>query len=198
MKRFTAAVIAFIIAAAPVTGCNKTNKISKKVSSKSAEERQEETCEEAFTSMFNATYSRNGAELCLSYMYPKIVLDHLKGEGKYDEVVKMFNNAQNQTVSKMKAAPEITNITETIKMTDSQLAAASRYFVKESAEEPFLVGLDPRGINITEGYEIHCELIDQNGNADKDENECVVYIENDGWKIISVSAAKLEASYPEE
>ena len=198
MKRFTAAAIAFIIAATPLMGCNKTNKISKKVSSKTAEERQEETFEEAFTSMFNSTYTENGAEMCLAYMYPKIVLDHLRSDGRYTDVVKLFNNAQNSTVKNMKNKPEITNINETIKMTDSQLEAASRYFVLESAEDPFLVGLDPRGISVTEGYEIHCELIDQNGNPDTDNNECVVYIENDGWKVISVSAAKLEASYPAE
>lgn len=197
MKRFTAAAAALLIAAAPMTGCHKADGKPDTVSSKTAEERQEETCEEAFTSMFNATNSQNGAELCLSYMYPRIVLNQLRSSGRYDSIVKNFNEAQNSTVRNYKYKPEITSMTGKVKLTDAQLAAASRYFVKEAADDTILVGLDPRGINITEGYEIHCEIIDQNGNADKDENECVVYIENDGWKIISVSAEKLEKSYPE-
>ena len=195
MKRFTAAAIAFVIAVVPAAGCNKTNRTNK-VSSKSTEERQEETFEEAFTSMFNATYSQNGAEACLGYMYPRIVLEHLKSEGKYDDLVKMFNNAQNSTVANMKCKPEITAFTGSEKLTDAQLAAASEYFVQSAADDMIMVGLDPAGINITEGYELHYELIDQNGNPDTDDNECVVFIENDGWKVISISAEKLENDYP--
>jgi len=198
MKRFTAAAIAFIIAATPLIGCNKTNKISKKVSSKTAEERQEETFEEAFRSMYDAICTENGAEMCLAYMYPEIVLNQLRSDGRYDSQIRLHNEAQNQTITKFKHKLEITSITGTVKMTDSQLEAASRYFVRESAKEPIFVGLDPRGINITEGYEIHCEIIDQNGNPDTDNNECVVYIENDGWKVIPLSAAGLEEDVPAE
>ena len=197
MKRFTAAAAALLIAAAPMTGCHKADgkPDTDTVSSKTAEERQEETCEEAFTSMFNATYSENGAETCLSYMYPQIVLNHLKSKGKYAEMVSNFNMSQRSNIAPMKHTPEITSITGKVKLTDTQLAAASNFYVVSAAEVG--VGLDPRGINITEGYEIHCEIIDQNGNADKDENECVVYIENDGWKVISISAEKLEKNYPD-
>ena len=196
MRRFTAAAIALVIAAMPVTGCNRTNKTSNKQTSKTAEERLEESYEEAFTAMFDSTYARNGAENCLSYMYPKIVLDHLKNAGRYDELVESFNLAQNSTVTNMKNTPEITKFNDSVKLTDEQLKAASNYFVVSAADDMIGVGLDPAGINITEGYELHYELIDQNGNPDTDDNECVVYIENDGWKVISVSAQKLQANYP--
>jgi hypothetical protein len=191
MKRITAAAIALLIAVLPMTGCHHADGKPDAVSSKTAEEHKSENCEEAYTSMFNATYSQNGGEVCLSYMYPKIVLDHLKSIGKYKELVDNCNTSHNAPLPNMKHIPEITKVNETVKLTDVQLAAASKFFVSIAADVG--VGLDPKGINITDGYEIHYEFIDQNGKADKDENECVVYIENDGWKVIPYSAKALES-----
>ncbi len=196
MKRISAAVLAVIIAAMPLAGCGKTPiKDSKSaVSAKDTEQRQSETCQEAFTRMFNATYSPDSGEACYSYMFPQIVIDQLKNNGSYKSYIDQFNDAQRPYITNMTNTPTITEFTDQIELTDENLASAEVFFVERAADVS--IGLNPEGINITEGYELHYNFIDQNGNPDSDDNECVVYIENDGWKVISISAEKLAERYP--
>jgi len=195
MKRKIAAVAAVVLAVTPLTGCKKERINSKATADTvSDKDRAEETCQEALENMFKAQYSFNGAENYYSYTFPQILLNQLKINGTYDEKITIFNDAQRIFVENMSQMPEITEFTGQDELTDSQLEAASAYFVN-IAETELLLGLDPRGINITEGYQLHYNFIDYNGNADTDDNECVVYIENDGWKVIPMSAERLREKY---
>lgn len=198
MKRKIAAIAAVVLAVAPMTGCKKERIDSKPTAgSVSAEDRAEENAQEALTNMYKAQFAFNGGETCFGYMYPGIVLNELKRNGRYDELIGDFNNSQRQYVQNISNTPEITEITEQTKLDDAKLRSASVYLVAMSADDPIYIGLDPAGITITEGYELHCNIIDQNGNSDTDV-ECLVYIEADGWKVIPMPAERLEKKYPAE
>jgi len=195
MKKMIAALSAVILAAVPMTGCKK-ERINEKptAGSVSDDERAEESCEEAYKRMFAANFSYDGGKICYGYMLPNIVVGELQRSGRYDEVIRIFNDSQRVYVQNISHIPEITEITGKTELTDAQLEAAQKYLVARSAEGPVYVGLDAAGIKMAEGYELRSSITDQNGNPDTDV-ECVVYIENDGWKIIPMSAEKLEANY---
>lgn len=196
MKRMIAALAAVMLAVTPMTGCRKERINDKPTAdSVSDEERISEDCQKAYRQMFAANYAYDGGEVCYEYMFPKIVVNELRRSGRYDDLISTFNDSQRMFVQNIQNIPQINEITEQKELTDSQLTAASNYFVK-SAAEFVSVGLDPAGINITSGYELRSSITDQNGNADTD-TECLVYIEDDGWKVISMSAEKLEARYKE-
>jgi len=198
MKRKIAAAAAVVLAVTPMTGCKKEMIDSKPTASSiSAEDRAEENAQEALANMYKAQYAFNGGETCFGYMYPRIVLNELKRNGRYDELIGDFDNSQRQYVQNISHIPEITEFTGQKELDDAQLKAAAQYLVSMSANDPIYIGLDTAGINITEGVELRCDIIDQNGNADTDV-ECLVYIESDGWKVIPVSAEKLGKAYPAE
>jgi len=191
MKKLISAVTAAFMAAAVFTACG-----SKSSSESNKNIRRDGTPQEALEEMFTLTYSKGSAEKCYEYMYPIGLIDTLKSNGKYKGCVEKFQKSQDQMVGDMKQKPEFKAVTDTIDMNEAQLAAAARYFSQSALS--FGVDVDPESIKITEGYEIHYDFVDYNGKESSDDNECMVYVENDGWKNIFFSASGIEERFPEQ
>lgn len=191
MKRVITAVTAAVLAAAVFTACGSNSSSSE--TKKNI--RVDGTAEEAIEEMVNLTFLGGDADKCYEYMYPVVLLDQVKAGGAYKALIDRFKLSQDKMISDMKQTPEFKGVTATIDMTDDQLAAAARYF--SDAALQFGVTLDPESINITKGCEVHYEFVDYNGKEDSDDNECMVYVEGDGWKNIFYSAAGIEERYPD-
>ena len=191
MKRIVSAVTAVIMASALFTACG--SKSSSESSKKNI--RVEGTAQEALEEVFYLTYTKGSVDKSYEYMYPLGMLDQLKSNGSYKSLKDRFERAQDKMVNDMKQSPEFKEITDTIEMNESQLAASARYF--SDAASQFGITVDPANIKITKGYELHYDFVDYNGKEDSDDNECMVYIENDGWKNIFFSAAGIEERFPE-
>lgn len=177
------------------TGCGSKAHAPSDDPSPTIQHQNDEKCEDAFRELFTSLYKLNGGETFYLYMYPCAALEKMKELGEYEGLIATYNNNQSQFVNNISHTPEVTEFTAVTPLTEAQIEAGKRYFsdlVKNLVPE-----LKAEDIKITEGYEIKCNIIDYNNNADTD-TECMVKLEGEGWKAITYSADALEKNFPAE
>lgn len=183
MKKRIFALSAALMLGCTLTACG-TPKTSSKYDSVTGEAQKADSPEDALKEVYAAVYTPNSGEVCYRYMYPGLTLQALREQGMYESSVKNFNTGQKGYIDLMDQQPKIVSIDNKVAFTEEQLAAASEFFTAVSAQ----AGIYTRSSNFkaVEGYEFTCSITDQAGNPDTDV-ECMVYLENDGWKNIPYS-----------
>lgn len=204
MKKIFSVIAVCLAASFMLTGCS-DKKDSKPiiisdsnisaVPTQNLEHQNDEKCEEAFRELFTALYTANCGDTFFRYMYPNAAIEKMKSNGEYDSLVTTYNTNQGKFIDEIKNTPSVTEFTSVTPLTDSQIQAAKRYLVNLSKN--ILPDLKPEDLNITEGFEIKCSIIDYNNKADND-TECMVKLEGEGWKAVTFSAENLEKNFPEE
>ncbi len=183
MKRITSTLTAMLLACT-LTACGTPKKTSKTYSDVSGEAQKSDSPEEALKEVYAAVYTPDSGEICYKYMYPGLTIQALKEQNIYDSSIEQFNNGQKGYVDLMDQQPKILSIDKKVAFTEEQLSAANEFFAAISAQ----AGIYTRSSNFNaiEGYEFTCTISDQTGQEGTD-TECMVFLEDDGWKNIPYS-----------
>lgn len=168
---------------------------SSNVEIKNSVSQKDGTYEEALREFYNATYTKDSAAVCYSYMKLSAAIEAMKTLGEYDALIESYNNNQNGYIDLMDNKPEITSIIEAVPLTDAQENAAENYFVYDTAI--YLTDFSKDDVEVEEAYEIKYNATDITGK-EAEELVCLAKIQDDGWKIIPADAQTLETSYTDE
>ncbi len=141
----------------------------------------------------NSASDKKGGKTFYSLSYPDAVIDALKDEDEFDDMVEDFNDNVEDMIDELEddeTAPKFDKILRKEKLKNSQIKAAEEYF--ENLCETFDADDD---IEISKGYEVkvRIEYKDEDGDRKHStEKICVVKIKGDGWKVIPHSADSLD------
>ena len=141
----------------------------------------------------NSASDKKGGKTFYSLSYPDAVIDELKDEDEYDDMVEDFNDGVEDMLDDLEddeTAPKFDKILRKEKLKKSQIKAAEEYF--EDLCEMFDADDD---IEISKGYEVKVKVEYKDEDGDKKhstEKICVVKIKGDGWKVIPKSADSLD------
>ena len=188
MKKRSFSALTAILLACTLTACGTPKNSSKNFSEVSGDAQKADSPEDALKEIYAAVYTPNSAEVCFRYMYPGLTIQALKEQDMYDNAVQNFNTSQSGYIDLMDQQPQIVSIDKTVAFSEEQLAASNEFFAAISAQ----AGIYTRSSNFNaiEGYEFTCTITDTSGQNDTD-TECMVYLENDGWKNIPYSLEQM-------
>ena len=142
----------------------------------------------------NSASDKKGGKTFYSLSYPDSVIDALKDEDEFDDLVEDFNDNVEDMLDDLEddeTAPKFDKIIRQEKLKNSQIKAAEEYF-EDMCE---MYDADDDDIEISKGYEVKVRVKYRNEDGKKKhdtEKICVVKIKGDGWKIIPLSADRLE------
>ena len=183
MEKRSLTAIAAVLLACTLTACG-TPKSSKKYSEVSGDAQKADSPEDALNEAYAAVYTPDSGEVCYKYMYPGLTIQALKEQDMYENSIQNFNTGQKGYIDLIEQQPKIVSIDKKVAFTEEQLASANEFFAAVSAQ----AGIYTRSSNFKaiEGYEFTCSITNTTGEADTDV-ECMVFLENDGWKNIPYS-----------
>ncbi len=197
MKKTLSILLAAVMLTCSFSACGKHTS-SSSTNTVTGESRKGESAEDALREIYDAVYTADSGEVCLSYMYPQLTISALKEQGLYDTSVQNYNTGQKGYIDLIEQKPEIISIDKTTAFTEEQLKAANEYFAAVSAQ----AGIYTRSssFNAVEGYQFDCTVTNTIGEQESDV-ECMIYLENDGWKNVPFSIEGLTSiadSYDED
>lgn len=137
-----------------------------------------------------AGISKNGGKNYFSMILPDYVIDQLKSDDKWEDMIESYNadNADVRDDYKFR----IKNIDKRISLSSDALDGAQIYFM-EMAQK---YDTKPKDLDIEKGREFEIKLIKKDRKSKEKTTEslvvCAVKIKGDGWKIAEVSASSLE------
>ncbi len=202
MKKILSVIMLCSIMTFSCVSCSNSNNSSDKENTSYSgpafgEIQRGDSAEAAFREFFSVNYTRDSGEAAFNYMYIQPVINMMKDEGKYREMVVEFNNTVSQKLEMYKTMPQIKSIDEVTQLTDEQLEYAKK-FLADSAESQGVV-VNAEDLPISEGWNFKATVIDYNGNESTD-TECFVKVEdkeqdyNEGWKY-AMNLGFLESQY---
>ncbi len=153
------------------------------------EAQKADSAEEALKEFFRLNYTRDSGEAAFNYMYIQPIIDNMIEKDEYRQRVLEYNNGKNEYLDLVSTVPYIKSINEMTPFNEEQLGWASQYFIDYAAS----MGVTVDSVSVAEGYSFQCTVVDQNGN-EKPDTECLVKIEEEGWKYIT-SLTDLESMY---
>lgn len=181
MNKLISFAASAVLAAAMLTSCEHTTKISNEAPIENpAVSQQSENYEDALKECFNASFSLNGGEIFYSYMYPDVYIQDMKDKNEYNTIINSFNEKQKQRPDLTDGVYAFGKITEVNEITDKQVAAIKSYFVNKCSER---VEISEDDIDVKEGYEVNYTYT-QNGAEGGDDAALAVRIGDEGWKVI--------------
>ena len=138
--------------------------------------------------------NKKGGKTYYSLTLPKTVINELKDDDEYDELIEDFNDMVEDEIDDLEddaTMPKFDKITKQEKLKNSDIKHAEKYFEKMCER----YDVDDDDIEITKGYEmkVKTKQKDEDGDTDHDKvTLCVVKIKGDGWKVIPMSADGLD------
>ena len=155
MKKTLSILLAAVMLTCSFSACGKHTS-SSSTNTVTGESRKGESAEDALREIYDAVYTADSGEVCLSYMYPQLTISALKEQGLYD--------------------------------TSVHVSAQAGIYTRSSS------------FNAVEGYQFDCTVTNTIGEQESDV-ECMIYLENDGWKNVPFSIEGLTSiadSYDED
>lgn len=141
----------------------------------------------------NCSSDKKGGKTYYSLIYPDAVIDELKDEDKYDDLIDSFNEDVEDMIDDLEddeTMPKFDKILRTTKLKKSELKKAAEYF-EELCE---WYDADEDDIKVSKGYEVKVKIKYRDEDGDKKHRTtkiCVVKVKGDGWKVIPYSADNL-------
>lgn len=182
MKKLLSAILVCSLMAICGTSCKSENKNSNSESKAAVtynEAQKGDSGEEALKEFFRLNYTRDSGEAAFNYMYIQQIIDDMIEKGEYRQSVLNYNNGKNEYLDLVSNVPYVKSIDKTTPLNEEELGWAEQYFIDYAAS----MGITIDSVNVTEGYNFECTIIDQNNN-EKPDTECLVKVEGDGWKYI--------------
>lgn len=195
MKKLISAILACSLMTASFASCQPKSSKNKSSEVPTINDQVNGSAEEAFREIYDLTFTPNGGEAFYSYNFPKKAIDIMKSSNTYDTAIKKYNEGQAQYLAAADNKPEIKEITDNKQFNDEQLKAAERYFLAIAGQ--LVKGVAADDIKAVEGYEFKTKITNAGGVEDTDV-ECIVRLENDGWKILPFSLDALSKAYSED
>lgn len=180
MKKTAAVILSMAAGLCMLTGCQDTG--TGKQSSMTAMQQDSDSYISALKECFNASYTIGGGDVFYSYMYPDAVLDQLKADGSYEELVNTFNEGQKKRLEGSGNNYTFGNVTDYHEINETQVVAAKSYL--KSISEMYMPSLTEDQLDIKEGYEVTFNTLN-NGESQGSETVLVVRLNDEGWKVIT-------------
>ncbi len=137
-----------------------------------------------------AGISKNGGKKYFSMILPDYVVDQLKSDEKWEDMIESYNNDLADVRDDYKF--RIKDIKKSKELSDDALEGAQLYFMEMAKK----YDTEPKKLKIQKAFEFDIKLTKKDRNNKKKTSEstvvCAVKIKGDGWKIAEVSAEYLE------
>lgn len=195
MRKLISAILACTLMTASFASCQPKSSKNKNSEVPTINDQVNGSAEDAFREIYDLIYTPNGGEAFYLYNFPQKVIDIMKSSNTYDTAIKKYNEGQAQYLEAADNKPDIKEITDNKKFSDDQLKAAERYFLAISGQQ--VKGVTADDIKAIEGYEFRANVTNAGGVEDTDV-ECIVKLENDGWKLIPLSLDALSEAFSED
>ncbi|MBR3760290.1 MAG: hypothetical protein IKK47_04790 [Ruminococcus sp.] len=137
-----------------------------------------------------AGISKNGGKNYFSMILPDYVVDQLKSDEKWNDMIESYNNDLSDVRDDYKF--RIKDIEKKDELSATALDGAQLYF-EEMAKK---YDTKPKELDIQKGFEFEVKLTKKDRNSKKKTSEstvvCAVKIKSEGWKIAEVPASYLK------
>ncbi len=137
-----------------------------------------------------AGISKNGGKNYFSMILPDYVVNQLKSDEKWDDMIESYNDDLSDVRDDYKF--RIKDIEKTDELSATALDGAQLYF-EEMAKK---YDTKPKELDIQKGFEFEVKLTKKDRNSKKKTSEstvvCAVKIKGEGWKIAEVPASYLK------
>ena len=136
----------------------------------------------------NSATDKKGGKTFYSLSFPDTVIDALKDEDKYEDMIDAFNESVEDRLDDLEdeeTAPKFDKIIRQTKLSKSELADCEEYFADMCDDYDA-----DDDVSVTKGYEVKVRIKYRNEDGKKKhetEKICVVKLKGDGWKIIPKS-----------
>ncbi len=177
MRRSATVLFACALAFCGLAGCQSKSSISTaKVTMQDSA-----SYEDALKECFDAMHTSGGGGIFYAYMFPDEAVKAIKDSGKYDDLVKTFNESQEKSFALEESVYTFGSVTSSQELTDEQRSGIKRYFVNLC--DPY-IKMTEKEFDIKEGYELTFDYL-RNGEKGGEESVIVLRLNDEGWKIIT-------------
>lgn len=137
-----------------------------------------------------AGISKNGGKNYFSMILPDYVVDQLKSDEKWEDMIESYNTDLSEVKNDYKF--RIKNIEKSEELSEYALDGAQLYFIEMAKK----YDTKPKNLDTHKGFEFEIKMTKKDRNSKKKTTEstvvCAVKIEGEGWKIAEVSSSYLE------
>ena len=137
-----------------------------------------------------AGISKNGGKNYFSMILPDYVVDQLKSDEKWEDMIESYNTDLSEVKNDYKF--RIKDIEKSEELSEYALDGAQLYFIEMAKK----YDTKPKNLNTHKGFEFEIKMTKKDRNSKKKTTEstvvCAVKIEGEGWKIAEVSSSYLE------
>ncbi len=183
MKRTAAVILACAALLCPASGCGSKEQDTGKNYEKAAVTQQmSDSYEDALKECFDAIYSGGSGTIFYAYMYPDAVIEQMKTDNIYNELVSTFEEGQHSSLELSGRKLSYEKIVESHEINDNQRAAAKKYLKQLS--EKIKPDLSEDDLDIKEGYEVTYSYL-SDGESKGQDTVLVVKLNDEGWKVLT-------------
>lgn len=137
-----------------------------------------------------AGISKNGGKNYFSMILPDYVVDQLKSDEKWEDMIESYNTDLSEVKNDYKF--RIKDIEKSEELSEYALDGAQLYFIEMAKK----YDTKPKNLDTHKGFEFEIKMTKKDRNSKKKTTEstvvCAVKIEGEGWKIAEVSSSYLE------
>ncbi|MBQ8181728.1 MAG: hypothetical protein IJ010_07150 [Ruminococcus sp.] len=137
-----------------------------------------------------AGISKNGGKNYFSMILPDYVVEQLKSDEKWEDMIESYNTDLSEVKNDYKF--RIKDIEKSEELSEYALDGAQLYFIEMAKK----YDTKPKNLDTHKGFEFEIKMTKKDRNSKKKTTEstvvCAVKIEGEGWKIAEVSSSYLE------